>query len=326
MSEDTRQDVVNLGSLTSSHVLSTVRYTDPEQAVSRFRSVNRRLLPLAGDFELFQANLQLGHLRLVMVKRPACVSEVHLDRSQIGIGLLMSDSSGLKLDGVSVEQPALVSYGLTVPHRIFQPIGLTLAGVFIPATLEDRGWPEPNEASRLDPIQASAIQRLRSIICDIIALASRDPSRFSRDSVVLGMQQSLLGTIDYAYLTASGERSTPVAIERHVKTCRLADEFIRSNSRAFPSSADVAAASGVTIRTLHNAMFAVHGVSLGKFMILNRLWAARAALLRSNPEGLVKTIAFDHGFWHLGRFSRAYRAFFGESPSATLAQRHRGAD
>jgi AraC family transcriptional regulator, ethanolamine operon transcriptional activator len=302
---------VNLSSLTSSQVLSTVRCTNPEQVASSLPGVKRRLLPLAGEFEMFQTSLQLGHLRLVMVKRPPCASEAHLDRSQIGIALSMSDSSGLKLHGLPLEQPALASHGLTVPHRIFQPNELTLAGVFMPATLEDRGWPEPREATRIDQIQAPAILRLRSIISDVLVLASRAPSRFSRESVVSGMQQSLLGTIDHAYLTAPGERSTPVAIGKHVKTCRLADDFIQSNAKALPSSADVAAAAGVTIRTLHNAMVAVHGMSLQKFMILNRLWAVRAALLRSHPEG-VKTIAFDHGFWHLGRFSRTYRAFFGE--------------
>jgi AraC family ethanolamine operon transcriptional activator len=311
---------MNFESLTSSHVLSIVRCTDPEQMVSLLPGVSRRLLPLTGHFELYQANLQLGCLRLVMMKRPPCASQACLDQSQIGIALSMNHSSGLKLDGLPIEQPALVSHGLTVPHRIFQPNELTFAAVFMPATLEDRGWPELNEATRVDVIQAAVIQGLRSIISDIVVLASRAPSRFLRKSVISGMQQSLLGTIDHAYLTAPGERLTTVAIGKYVKTCRLADEFIRSNSKALPSSADVAAAAGVTIRTLHNAMVAVHGMSLQKFMILNRLWSARAALLRGSPEDLVKTIALDHGFWHLGRFARTYRAFFGESPSATMAQ------
>lgn len=318
--KESAKKVLNLGLLTSSSVLSTERSTDPEQVVSSLPGVKRRLLPLTGNFELFQANLQLGHLRLVMVKRPPCASEARLDRSHIGIALSMSDSPGLKLEGLPLDQPALASHGLTVPHRIFQPNELTIAGVFLPATLEDRGWPEPGETTRINLIQASAIQTLRSIISDVFVLASRAPSRFLLQGVVSGMQQSLLGTIDHAYLTAPGERSAPIAIGKHVRTCRRVDEFIRSNTRTLPSSADVAAAAGVTIRTLHNAMVAVHGMSLQKFMILNRLWTVRAALLRSNPEGRVKTIAFDHGFWHLGRFSRTYRTFFGESPSETLRQ------
>jgi AraC family ethanolamine operon transcriptional activator len=67
-------------------------------------------------------------------------------------------------------------------------------------------------------------------------------------------------------------------------------------------------------------MVAVNGMSLQRFMMLKRLWAVRAALARARPGALVKTVAFDHGVWHLGRFARSYRAFFGELPSDTLAQ------
>jgi transcriptional regulator GlxA family with amidase domain len=45
----------------------------------------------------------------------------------------------------------------------------------------------------------------------------------------------------------------------------------------------------------------------------------RQALLRSDPsKATVTRIVTDQGFWELGRFSVAYRALFGESPSRTL--------
>jgi transcriptional regulator GlxA family with amidase domain len=44
----------------------------------------------------------------------------------------------------------------------------------------------------------------------------------------------------------------------------------------------------------------------------------RRALLRATPPVTVTKIATDHGFWELGRFSVAYRALFGETPSVTL--------
>jgi AraC family transcriptional regulator, ethanolamine operon transcriptional activator len=139
--------------------------------------------------------------------------------------------------------------------------------------------------------------------------------------VVSGMQHSLLGAIDQAFLTASGERTTSSALGKYVRICRIADEFIRSNAKSSQNSAEVAVAAGVTIRTLHNAMVAVNGMSLQRFMLLDRLWATHAALVRAGPEDLVKTIALDQGFWHFGRFSRTYRTFFGEAPSDTLARR-----
>jgi AraC family ethanolamine operon transcriptional activator len=309
----------DLARLSSSPVLSAVHCCDPEQVVNMLPGTRRRLLPLTGDFEFFQASLHLGYLGLAVVKRPPCASEGYLEQHKIGIALAMNDSPGLKLDGVPLDRPALVTHGLTTPHRIFQPGELTIAALFLPDRRGDRGWPARVRAAKVDPIQPAALQQLRSLVRDIVYLASRDPMRFSQDSVVAGMQQSLLGTIDHAFATAPGEKPTGLAIRKYVRICRLADEFVSGKSKHLPSSADVAAAAGVTIRTLHNAMVAVNGMSLQKFMILNRLWAVRAALARAGPEGLVKTIAFDHGFWHLGRFSQVYRAFFHESPSDTLA-------
>ena len=36
------------------------------------------------------------------------------------------------------------------------------------------------------------------------------------------------------------------------------------------------------------------------------------------PVPLVKTVALDHGFWHLGQFAHDYRAMYGETPSETV--------
>jgi len=48
------------------------------------------------------------------------------------------------------------------------------------------------------------------------------------------------------------------------------------------------------------------------------IWCA-AHFLRADPAtATVTRLATDHGFWELGRFSVAYRALFGESPSESL--------
>jgi AraC family ethanolamine operon transcriptional activator len=302
--------------------LSTVRCSEPEEFGGMLPGIKRRLLPLASDFRFFQADLQIGRLRLVTVKRPPCASEGYLAQRQIGIALAMDTSPGLKLDGVSFDHPALMTHGLATPHRIYQPHELTIGAIVIPEEDGDgRGWPDRNRAARVDRVQPAALQHLRSIIWNVVRQVSNDPLRSSHEKVVSSMQHSLLGAIDHAFVTASGERTTCLALGNYVRICGLADEFIRSNAKSSQNSADVAAAAGVTIRTLHNAMVAVNGMSLQRFTLLNRLWATRAALVRAGPEDLVKTIALDHGFWHFGRFSQTYRAFFGESPSGTLERR-----
>ena len=51
------------------------------------------------------------------------------------------------------------------------------------------------------------------------------------------------------------------------------------------------------------------------------LVAVRAVTLSAEITGAVKEIAFEHGFWELGRFAVLYRSLYGESPSVTLARR-----
>jgi AraC-like DNA-binding protein len=54
---------------------------------------------------------------------------------------------------------------------------------------------------------------------------------------------------------------------------------------------------------------------------LRRMHLVRRALLRAeSSETSVTRIATDHGFWELGHFAVAYRALFGEAPSASLRQ------
>jgi AraC family ethanolamine operon transcriptional activator len=297
-----------------------VRCTDPEGIVGLLPGTKRRLLPLTGNFKYAQAALRLGRLQLVIVQRPPCASEGYLEQDQTGVALSMADSPGLKLDGIELDQPALVTHGLTVSHRIFQPSELTIAAVFMRDVHKDRGWPERKHTAQVNSIQPGPLLQLRSIFQDIVRLAIHDPSRFAQHTVVSGMQQSLLGTIDHAFLTAFGAEAAGLAIRKYLRVCCLAHEFIRSYSRRVPDSTEIAAAAGVTTRTLHNAMIAVHGMNLRKFMILHRLWAVRAALSNARTNELVKTVAFNHGFWHLGRFSRTYQSFFGESPSETIAR------
>jgi AraC family ethanolamine operon transcriptional activator len=63
------------------------------------------------------------------------------------------------------------------------------------------------------------------------------------------------------------------------------------------------------------------GISPAAYLKAHQLSRVHSALLETDPsETLVKTIAYEHRFWHLGQFSRDYRLAFGERPSETLAR------
>ena len=82
---------------------------------------------------------------------------------------------------------------------------------------------------------------------------------------------------------------------------------------------EICAALGVRERTLRASCEEHLGMGPIRYLTLRRMHLVRRALLRSDPsKATVTQIVTDHGFWEFGRFSVAYGALFGESPSRTL--------
>ena len=77
---------------------------------------------------------------------------------------------------------------------------------------------------------------------------------------------------------------------------------------------------GVSCRKLYTAFILTRGESPSLYLKRRRLMLAHQVLSNAGSEPLlVKTVALNHGFWHLGNFSQDYRKLFGETPSETLA-------
>jgi AraC-like DNA-binding protein len=104
-------------------------------------------------------------------------------------------------------------------------------------------------------------------------------------------------------------------------TVRRALAFMESNLDQAISIADIAAAAGVTVRALQNAVRRHLGTTpLGQLRKL-RLDEVRAELLAADPAvHTVAGVAARWGFHHPGRMTAAYRALYGELPSTTLSR------
>lgn len=87
---------------------------------------------------------------------------------------------------------------------------------------------------------------------------------------------------------------------------------------------ELALATRVSARTLHNAFHEQFGLSPKRFLRLRQLNAARAELRQADPTRTrVADVMARLGVWEWGRFSSEYRALFGELPSQTLQSRVR---
>jgi AraC family ethanolamine operon transcriptional activator len=101
---------------------------------------------------------------------------------------------------------------------------------------------------------------------------------------------------------------------------RGAEDFLESGgARQAVQIEDICVALNISRRTLYRAFHDLLDISPKAYLRLKNMSAARARLLDAGRRPTTVTqVALDQGFWELGRFSGAYRAMFGESPSETL--------
>ncbi|MBQ0825856.1 AraC family transcriptional regulator [Streptomyces tagetis] len=102
-------------------------------------------------------------------------------------------------------------------------------------------------------------------------------------------------------------------------TLKSALDYIHDHAGDLPTPADVAAATGVSARTLQLHFLNHLGRTPSQYLRDLRLRGVRDELLHPRSAGTTVTeVASAHGFHNLGRFSSLYKSVYAESPSETL--------
>ena len=102
---------------------------------------------------------------------------------------------------------------------------------------------------------------------------------------------------------------------------RRAEEFMRANVSTPLSIADIAQASGCSVRALQMAFDRFRGITPMAALRRIRLEEARTAILRDGrTESIVRTAA-DHGFSNPSRFAQLFRRTYGVYPSQAVRAR-----
>lgn len=114
-----------------------------------------------------------------------------------------------------------------------------------------------------------------------------------------------------AWLTAPSRRVGPVHVRR-------AEDYIDAHAAEPVTLADVAAAAGVSVRSLQAAFRAHRGATPMERLRERRLEIARGRLMEAAPGTTVLGVVTAVGLGDAGRFSVLYKRRFGESPSETL--------
>lgn len=220
--------------------------------------------------------------------------------------LVLSDgATSPVLDGVRLAPGAMV----LIPAGQTAYLRATAVGTWFAVTaIADAGWANALAPDRGGEVWAAVPG---AAACRAVAAALSDwvdHAPISAAEVLLTM---------HAYLSApsparAGTRSRRALMDQF-------EQIMRHPRHRHPSMERLAEMLGVAPRTLRACVRDFVGIGPARYVHRHRLDVARERLLAADPRSnSVTALALALGFTELGRFSVAYRAQFGEPPSATL--------
>jgi AraC-like DNA-binding protein len=182
----------------------------------------------------------------------------------------------------------------------------------------------PASAVEFEPavdLSCAGGQTLQSQILELVDLAERlGPQRPLSPIAAANARETLLGALLH------GQRhSASDAIERFggraetlPQPLRRAREFLYAHAEEPLDLTQLATAAGTGIRALQLGFQRHFETSISEMLRDIRLAHLNVRLGAASPDESITDIAFELGFTHLSRMASAYRAKFGETPSATL--------
>jgi AraC family transcriptional regulator, ethanolamine operon transcriptional activator len=309
-----------LEQLVNSSLLKISRSPDFEH----FRSIEKlgdaRSIPLGYEnFAASFAAVTLKSCSIYLQRTFPRILQVRYSTPGTIVGFAMDDAVSVLLNGAAGQASTLLLVKGDVSCDIVEQRANLIAFVAFDS-IEDRGWPGECGRAQLIVTRPAEVEALREITGNVLTLASHSPHVLTQPHMIENLEESVLQAIDHAMHAAlpmlEGKRSN---LAHYLLLARRLDELLSSNAGKSLHSAEMAKQLGTSVRTLHNAVIAIRGMSMHRYTRLRRLWNVRQQLVRGLPIASIRSIALANGFWHMGEFSSLYRELFGELPSQTVS-------
>jgi AraC-like DNA-binding protein len=177
----------------------------------------------------------------------------------------------------------------------------------------------PPDAGRWHMAAPDACARFFTRHQAIMAQLSARPALLDSAAARTGLHNAILDMI--VTLGESGRFQPDRAVSgRHTRIMQRFEQIAQEASDEPLGLREICRRTGTSRRSLAAIVLERTGKPPGEYLRWRRLWRARARLSQPEAGTNVTGVAFDLGFWHLGRFTAAYAAAFGERPSRTLAR------
>jgi AraC-like DNA-binding protein len=159
-----------------------------------------------------------------------------------------------------------------------------------------------------------------ALVAHICDLSASTPSVLASEEIRAQYSRTIVEMLIHAaphnysrYLHQFEAQSSP----RHV---RRAQEYVATHLVEIRSVADIAAAIGVSARTLQNGFRQALNISPAAYVRQARVRALHSALLTADSSVSVTRLMASVGIASFGRYAEYYRQQIGVAPSATLRQ------
>ena len=305
-----------------------LNFTDPFPYQLAIRAADLELLPTArGEFRanltqvcMNQLWMQRFHQNLPLV----CVGSMKPGRKVISF-LTATNQPALHHCGIDVSPSEIIVNNVDMLHQQagadFSLGGMSLQNDAFDVAcraISGRACSETTKTHvvRSRPALMSLLVKLHEMVGQ---LAKATPDILALPEVARALEQELIHLM-IRCLTEAASSGMTTGGRRHDAIVARLEEFLEAHPNTPLYLTEICAGIGVAERTLRVACEEHLGMGPIRYLNLRRMHLVRRALLRAGPSKTVTQVATDHGFWELGRFAVAYRALFGESPSATLHQ------
>ena len=183
--------------------------------------------------------------------------------------------------------------------------------------LSGAGFGVPQFVARWQPPLA-ARRDLRQLHRAAIRAAEARSGTLIDAEAVHGLEQQLIHAL--VDCLATGPVGDDMSAHRHPELLARFEGLLQM--QPFLRVAEICVAIGVSDRDLRRCCEEQLGVSPSKYLRLYRMQQVHGALRSGNPDtASIAEVARRYGVRDLGRFAAAYRARYGELPSATLRRR-----
>ena len=306
----------------------TSTFIDPDDYQASLDRVPLDLLLVTsrGEFKASVTSARLNHLYLLRSEEDfPRVAYISLSPALVFVGFPGRSSPPIVWGGVELHPGEIVlhssaerfhqrtagpcSWGLIgLASAQFERYSKTLTGKALTAPAAGRVlWPAARNSARL--------LRLFTQAC---RLAQTRPKILGHPEVARGLEQGIIHALMTCLQTTRIKCSGPTKQHHQRVLIRLEDVLAKRLGGRLRMS-ELCALTGVNERTLRSCCAEFLGISPSRYVLLRRLKQARTALRDADRATVsVGEIARACGFGELGRFVRAYKTFFGETPLTTL--------